>query len=192
MTARRSTARRKWMRRISAAAARTCRTPSGERWPERAGARLAKPPSSGSRTGRRIRFGPKSLPRRTPRRCRISSRNTPTEMRRSTPMTRRLTGAWTGRTKRCGTACPNTSGTWRTQKGIEAFWSMIKRAHDGIFHKLSPKHLHRYVSEFAGKHNIRDLDTLAQMRDTVARLVGERLLWRDLVADNGLSNAARE
>ncbi|MYB12663.1 MAG: transposase [Rhodospirillaceae bacterium] len=69
---------------------------------------------------------------------------------------------------------------------------MIKRAHDGIFHKLSPKHLHRYVSEFAGKHNIRDLDTLAQMRDTVARLVGERLLWRDLVADNGLSNAARE
>lgn len=107
-------------------------------------------------------------------------------------MTRRLTGAWTGRTKRCGTACPNTSGTWRTQKGIEAFWSMIKRAHDGIFHKLSPKHLHRYVSEFAGKHNIRDLDTLAQMRDTVARLVGERLLWRDLVADNGLSNAARE
>ena len=76
--------------------------------------------------------------------------------------------------------------------GIEAFWSMVKRAHDGTFHKISPKHLHRYVGEFAGKHNIRNSDTLVQMRDTVARLVGQRLLWRDLVADNGLSNAARE
>ena len=76
--------------------------------------------------------------------------------------------------------------------GMESFWSMLKRAHDGTFHKMSPKHLQRYVSEFAGKHNIRESGTLAQMRDTVARLVGQRLLWRDLIADNGLSNAARE
>ena len=75
--------------------------------------------------------------------------------------------------------------------GIESFWSMLKRAHDGTFHKISPKHLQRYVSEFAGKHNIRDSGTLAQMRDTVARFVGRRLLYRDLIADNGLSNAGR-
>ena len=75
--------------------------------------------------------------------------------------------------------------------GIESFWSMLKRAHKGTFHKISPKHLQRYVSEFAGKHNIRDSGTLAQMRDTVARLVGKNLLYRDLVADNGLSNGAR-
>ena len=75
--------------------------------------------------------------------------------------------------------------------GIESFWSMLKRAHKGTFHKISPKHLQRYVSEFAGKHNIRDSDTLDQMRDTVARMVGRNLLWRDLIADNGLSNDAR-
>ena len=75
--------------------------------------------------------------------------------------------------------------------GIESFWSMLKRAHKGTFHKISPKHLQRYVSEFAGKHNVRDSDTIAQMRDTVARLVGRNLLYRDLVADNGLSSAAR-
>ena len=75
--------------------------------------------------------------------------------------------------------------------GIESFWAMLKRAHDGTFHKMSPKHLQRYVSEFAGKHNIRDSGTLAQMRDTVARLVGRRLLHRDLIACNGLSNAGR-
>ena len=33
--------------------------------------------------------------------------------------------------------------------------SMLKRAHKGTFHKMSPKHLQRYVDEFAEKHNIR-------------------------------------
>ena len=75
--------------------------------------------------------------------------------------------------------------------GVEAFWSMLKRAHKGTFHKISPKHLDRYVKEFAGKHNARELDTLAQMRDTVARLAGRNLLYRELTADNGLWNAAR-
>ena len=51
-----------------------------------------------------------------------------------------------------------------------------------------PKHLDRYVHEFAGKHNIRESGTLAQMRDTVARRVGRNLLYRDLVADNGLAS----
>ena len=77
--------------------------------------------------------------------------------------------------------------------GVESFWSMLKRAHKGTFHKLSPKHLQRYVNEFAAKNNIRDLGTLDQMLDTVARMVGHRLLYRDLIAaDNGLSSTARK
>ena len=75
--------------------------------------------------------------------------------------------------------------------GVESFWSMLKRAHKGTFHKISPKHLNRYVQEFAAKHNDRDSDTLAQMRHTVARLVGRRLMLRDLIADNGLPSGAR-
>ncbi len=75
--------------------------------------------------------------------------------------------------------------------GVESFWSMLKRAHKGTFHKISPKHLDRYVQEFAGKHNIRDLGTIDQMGDTVISLVGHRLLYRDLVADNGLDSMAR-
>ena len=75
--------------------------------------------------------------------------------------------------------------------GIESFWSMLKRAHKGTFHKMSPKHLQRYVSEFAGKHNIRESGTLVQMRDTVARLVGRNLLYRDLIRPNGLPSGAR-
>ena len=75
--------------------------------------------------------------------------------------------------------------------GVESFWATLKRAHKGVFHKLSPKHLQRYVNEFAGKHNVRDEDTLAQMVVVAAGLVGKRLMYRDLVADNGLSSGAR-
>jgi len=67
-------------------------------------------------------------------------------------------------------------------QGIESFWAMLKRAHKGTFHKISPKHLQRYVNEFAGRHNVRDADTADQMRDLCGRLVGRRLMYRDLVA----------
>ncbi len=75
--------------------------------------------------------------------------------------------------------------------GVESFWATLKRAHKGTFHKLSPKHLDRYVQKFAAKHNMRDSGTLEQMRETVVRLVGRNLLYRDLIADNGLSSIAR-
>lgn len=75
--------------------------------------------------------------------------------------------------------------------GIESMWSMLKRAHTGTFHKMSPKHLNRYVKEFAGKHNLRECGTMQQMETVVRRLFGRTLGYRDLVRYNGLSNAAR-
>ena len=45
--------------------------------------------------------------------------------------------------------------------GVESFWSLLKRAHVGTFHKLSEDHLHRYVAEFSGRHNMGEKDTLA-------------------------------
>jgi len=75
--------------------------------------------------------------------------------------------------------------------GMENFWSMLKRAYMGTYHKISPKHLNRYVQEFAGKHNIRDSDTIAQMTAVATALIGRRLLYRDLIAPNGLPSGAR-
>ena len=66
--------------------------------------------------------------------------------------------------------------------GIESFWSMLKRAHKGTFHKISPKHLDRYVQEFAGRHNIRNIDTIEQMAVLTRRMAGKRLRYRDLTA----------
>ena len=64
--------------------------------------------------------------------------------------------------------------------GIESFWSMLKRGYHGVYHHVSPKHLERYICECAGRHNLREADTLDQMREVVARLVGKRVLYREL------------
>ena len=66
--------------------------------------------------------------------------------------------------------------------GIESFWAMLKRAHKGTFHKISKKHLHRYVNEFAGRHNIRSLDTLEQMAAIVSGMDQKQLMYKDLIA----------
>ncbi|WP_420636248.1 IS1595 family transposase [Candidatus Palauibacter sp.] len=65
--------------------------------------------------------------------------------------------------------------------GVESFWSTLKRAHKGVYHQFSPRHLQRYVSQFAGRHNVRDMDTLEQMQHVLAGMVGRKLLYRDLV-----------
>ena len=75
--------------------------------------------------------------------------------------------------------------------GVESFWSMLKRAHKGTFHKLSAKHLQRYVNEFAGRHYMREMDTEDQMSELVHGMEQKRLRYADLIADNGLSSMAR-
>lgn len=75
--------------------------------------------------------------------------------------------------------------------GMESFWATLKRGYHGTFHKMSPKHLHRYVDEFATRHNMRDAHTADMMAETVSRMDGKRLTYRALIADNGLPSGAR-
>ena len=74
--------------------------------------------------------------------------------------------------------------------GVESFWSMLKRGYYGTFHKLSPKHLDRYVQEFAGRHNLRERDTIDMMGAVVLGMDGKRLKYEELIRDNGLDSGA--
>ena len=67
--------------------------------------------------------------------------------------------------------------------GIESHWAMLKRGYHGVYHKMSVKHLPRYVREFEGRHNQRPMDTEAQMGAMARGATGKRLRYTDLVAE---------
>ena len=66
--------------------------------------------------------------------------------------------------------------------GMESFWAVLKRAMNGVYHQYSGKHLHRYVADFAGRHDIRRFDTMAQMSYITVGMVGKRLRYKTLIA----------
>ena len=76
----------------------------------------------------------------------------------------------------------NMSVARRIPMASSPYWSMLKRGYQGTYHKMSPKHLQRYVTEFAGRHNVRDLDTLMQMTLVARGMDGRRLPWETLTA----------
>lgn len=67
--------------------------------------------------------------------------------------------------------------------GMESFWAMMKRGYTGTYHKMSPKHLDRYIAEFEGRHNVRDMDTADQMVELARGGVGKRLMYADLISE---------
>ena len=75
--------------------------------------------------------------------------------------------------------------------GMESFWSMLKRGYQGTYHKMSPKHLERYINEFSGRHNVREADTINQMEAAFTHMIGKHLAYSALIADNGMSSGAR-
>ena len=65
--------------------------------------------------------------------------------------------------------------------GIESFWSMIKRAIMGVYHKVSRQHLGRYVAEFVARQNMRTRDTIDQMKLIMGCFEGKRLKYNDFI-----------
>lgn len=48
---------------------------------------------------------------------------------------------------------------------------------------MSPKHLKRYVTEFAGRHNVREFDTIEQMAFLARGMAGKHLSYKTLTAN---------
>lgn len=66
--------------------------------------------------------------------------------------------------------------------GVESFWSLLKRGYYGIYHRMSVKHLQKYINEFANRTNVRPMDTIDQINLTLKGLAGKRLTYQDLTS----------
>lgn len=69
-----------------------------------------------------------------------------------------------------------------TTNGIESAFSLFKRAVIGSYHRISIKHLHRYLSEFETRFNARKADD--RFNPTLRRMLGvEAMPYAELIAE---------
>lgn len=67
--------------------------------------------------------------------------------------------------------------------GAEPFWALVGSSITGIHRALSPKHLWRYLIEFAVRQELRKKDTAIIMMESVARgMISQRLTYAALTA----------
>lgn len=71
----------------------------------------------------------------------------------------------------------NGSSTTNT---IEGFWSILKRGIIGIYHKVTRKHLQRYVNEFVFRYNTRKLKDGVRFNLLLKR-IGVRTCYKELI-----------
>lgn len=71
-----------------------------------------------------------------------------------------------------------------TTNGIESVFAVLKRGLHGVYHHASPKHLSRYVNEFAFRLNDGDVKrhTLERLHSFILASAGKRITYRELVA----------
>jgi transposase-like protein len=60
----------------------------------------------------------------------------------------------------------------------ESFFSLLKRGHYGVFHRLSKKHLFRYCNEFGFRWDFRKVTDGERMVELVKAVEGKRLMYK--------------
>lgn len=74
---------------------------------------------------------------------------------------------------------------------IEGAFSQMKRGIVGIYHHVSPEHLHRYCAEFDYRYNTRKLKDAERFGVTLRR-IEDRLTYKELIANGVWANRRKE
>lgn len=75
--------------------------------------------------------------------------------------------------------CYITEGIKHTNN-IEGYWGILKRGIVGVYHYVSPQHLHRYCAEFAARYNNRKESNIYRFTDIVKNSGQQRVTYREL------------
>lgn len=68
--------------------------------------------------------------------------------------------------------------------GLENFWSLLKRTLGGTYVAVAPFHLFRYLAEQTFRYNRRELKDAARFFLVMRAVVGKRLTYRELTAQD--------
>lgn len=74
------------------------------------------------------------------------------------------------------------SGKTITTNTVECSFALIKRGVYGVFHHVSKKHLHRYLSEFDFRWNQRKANDVERTCEALKEAKGKRLTYKPLLA----------
>lgn len=65
---------------------------------------------------------------------------------------------------------------------IEGYWGLLKRGIVGIYHRVSPKHLHRYCDEYQYRYNTRTVRDNERFEDAMQN-TERRMTYAQLISD---------
>src|SRR5689334_14941004 len=67
------------------------------------------------------------------------------------------------------------NGVCITTNSVEGYFATLKRGINGVYHHVSKRHLHRYLSEFDFRYNARDIEDGERAELAIKGSAGKRL-----------------
>ena len=64
---------------------------------------------------------------------------------------------------------------------IEGYWSILKRGFHGVYHQVSPKHLQRYLDEYAYRYNSRKETSVDKFAVAISSVIKARITYQNLI-----------
>jgi transposase-like protein len=80
-----------------------------------------------------------------------------------------------------------------TTNSIESVFAVMRRGLHGVYHKASPKHIHRYIDEFAWRLNEGNVarHTWERLDSFIGAVTGRQITYKELIANNGKEREAQ-